>query len=113
MREVRRPRCGDTRLEVVLVPVIHGFAPIRRAGLLGAHRGCVVVALEGSSFALIEVVSQRVRRAISTRIKQAWKDFEPIGLVDWPFEAVAKTGCQSEMRLNLPGILKIAFVGLC
>ena len=113
MREVRRPRCGDARLEVVLVPVIHGFSPIRRAGLLRAHSGCVVVALERSSFALIEVIAQGVRRTIAATIEEARKDFEALGLVDRAFEAVAKPGGQSEMRLNFPGVLEIAFVGLC
>src|SRR5215472_3288735 len=99
---MRRPGRGDTRLEIVFVPVVHGLAAIYRARTVDDDGSDEITSLRCRREAVLEVCSKRYRGL----------NFETLGFVDRALQAVAQPKCYGKVGANFPGVLDIFFVSL-
>src|SRR5579871_5195126 len=100
--EGRRPCQSDTRLNVVLVPVVHGFAAICWSRLVENNGIAEVVSLGSSRKPHTEVIGER----------DSWLNLEPLRFINWAFQAVAQASRERQAWTDLPDILEISFVRL-
>src|SRR4029077_1915682 len=99
---VQGPRKSDSRLKVVLIPVVQRFAPICWAGFVDRDQICEVGALFAGGDTFCEIFSQR----------DGGLGFKAMSFIDWAFEAVTQAEREGQIRLNLPCVLNVSVVRL-
>src|ERR1700693_4511204 len=92
----------NSRLEVVLVPVIKWFTAIGWTGSVNHDRVDEVGTLFASGDALGKILSQGNRGL----------DFKPMSLINRTLETVAQSQCESQVGTDLPTVLYVFVIGL-
>ena len=93
---------ATTRLKIVLVPVVHRLAAVRRSGAIDGDRIREIVAMRRGVQAVLEKYAER----------NGGLHFKSFRFIHRAFQAIPKTKRESKVWTELPGILQVFFVGL-